>query len=49
MAEPNHERETAMRHLALLVLVTLGLAGCISFSSSDPSPPPSNTVVVPAR
>ncbi len=38
-----------MRHAALLILVTLGLAGCVSFSSSNPNPPPPNAVVVPAR
>jgi hypothetical protein len=32
----------------LVVFSALSLAGCISLSSSDPSPPP-NTVIVPAR
>jgi hypothetical protein len=35
----------AMR-LALTVLLPLALAGCLSFSSSNPSPPASNTTVV---
>lgn len=33
----------------LLILAALGLAGCVSFSSSDPSPPARDTVVVPSR
>ena len=36
-----------MRQLFLVVLSALALAGCISFSSSNPTPPPSSTVVVP--
>lgn len=35
----------AMRLLAVLLPLLLG--GCLSFSSSDPSPPPRTTVVVP--
>jgi len=31
--------------LAAAVLVTLGVAGCVS--SSNPSPPPSTTIVLP--
>jgi hypothetical protein len=38
-----------MHRTALLILLSLGLAGCVSFSSSNPNPPPANTVVVPAR
>ncbi len=38
-----------MRHLTLLIAVTLGLAGCVSFSSSNPNPPARDTVVVPSR
>jgi hypothetical protein len=37
-----------MRRLSLIVLfLPLALAGCLSFSSSDPNPPPRTTVVVP--
>ena len=38
-----------MRRTALLILLSIGLAGCVSFSSSNPNPPAANTVVVPAR
>ena len=38
-----------MRRIALLTLITLGLAGCVSFSSSNPNPPADRTVVVPYR
>jgi hypothetical protein len=34
--------------LAVFLLPVL-LAGCISFSSSNPNPPPEKTVVVPAQ
>ena len=37
-----------MRQYFLVVFSALALAGCVSFSSSNPNPPPS-TVVVPAR
>ena len=37
-----------MRKCFLVLVSALSLAGCISLSSSDPSPPPS-TVIVPAR
>ena len=37
-----------MHRLTLIVfLLPLALAGCLSFSSSDPNPPPRQTVVVP--
>jgi hypothetical protein len=37
-----------MQRLRLITLVLpLALAGCLSFSSSDPSPPQRETVVVP--
>ncbi|WP_322014721.1 hypothetical protein [Paraburkholderia sp. J12] len=37
-----------MQRLRLIALVLpLTLAGCLSFSSSDPSPPQRETVVVP--
>jgi len=37
-----------MQRLSLIALVLpLTLAGCLSFSSSDPNPPPPRTVVVP--
>jgi hypothetical protein len=38
----------ALRALAALLSLTLA-GGCVSFSSSNPTPPASNTVVVPAR
>lgn len=37
-----------MRRLSLVLFSALALAGCVSFSSSNPNPPP-NTVIVPAR
>lgn len=37
-----------MLRFAMLLLLSLGLAGCLSFSSSNPNPPAGNTVVVPA-
>jgi hypothetical protein len=37
-----------MRQLSLVLFSALALAGCVTFSSSNPNPPPS-TVVVPAR
>ena len=40
--------ECHMRRCFLVLFSALALAGCISFSSSNPNPPPS-TVVVPAR
>ncbi|WP_043201322.1 hypothetical protein [Paraburkholderia acidipaludis] len=37
-----------MRRSSLIAFVLpLTLAGCLSFSSSDPNPPPRQTVVVP--
>jgi hypothetical protein len=36
-----------MRKTLLVLLIPLGLSGCISLSSSNPSPPASHTVVVP--
>lgn len=38
-----------MRRTALLILLSLGLAGCVSFSSSNPNPPAGETVIVPVR
>jgi hypothetical protein len=38
---------TCMRVIPLIVLLSLALAGCVSFSSSNPPPPNRNTVVVP--
>nr|WP_294524914.1 hypothetical protein [uncultured Rhodopila sp.] len=32
----------------LLLLLPLGLSGCLSFSSSDPPPPSHTTVVMPS-
>ena len=37
-----------MRQLVLVLVSALSLAGCVSFSSSDPAPP-GNTYVVPSR
>jgi len=37
-----------MLRTCLIALMALAVAGCVSFSSSNPNPPPSNTVVVPA-
>jgi uncharacterized protein YceK len=36
-----------MRKTLLVLLIPLGLSGCISLSSSNPPPPAHNTVVVP--
>ena len=38
-----------MRRSFLILVTSLALAGCVSFSSSNPNPPPPSTVVVPAR
>lgn len=39
-----------MRLTYLVVLLPIALAGCLSFSSSNPSPPASNTTVItPSR
>jgi hypothetical protein len=35
-----------MRLAFAIMLLPLALAGCLSFSSSNPSPPASNTTVV---
>jgi hypothetical protein len=35
-----------MRLALLAVLLPIALAGCLSFSSSNPSPPASNTTVI---
>ncbi len=37
-----------MRQFFLVLFSALALAGCVTFTSSNPNPPPS-TVVVPAR
>lgn len=34
--------------IAVLLLLPVSLAGCVSISSSDPNPPQSSTVVTPA-
>ena len=36
-----------MRQSFLVLFSALALAGCVSFSSSNPNPPPNSTVVVP--
>lgn len=36
-----------MRRYSLILFSALALAGCVSFSSSNPAPPPQSTVVVP--
>ena len=36
-----------MRKALLVLMIPLGLSGCISLSSSNPPPPAHNTVVVP--
>ncbi len=46
-ARDGRPRRILMRQLFLLLFSALTLAGCISFSSSNPTPPPSSTVVVP--
>lgn len=40
-----------MQRYAILIatLLPLALAGCVSFSSSDPNPPAKTTVVVPPQ
>lgn len=37
------------RSMLIAIMLPLALGGCLSFSSSDPSPPPRTTVVVPAQ
>jgi hypothetical protein len=39
--------ECSMRQSILVLFSALALAGCVSFSSSNPNPPPNSTVVVP--
>jgi hypothetical protein len=39
-------KESIMRLALIALLLPLALAGCLSFSSSDPSPPASNTTIV---
>jgi hypothetical protein len=36
-----------MRLSVLVVFSALALAGCVTFTSSNPDPPPPSTVVVP--
>jgi len=36
-----------MRLSLFVLLLPLALGGCLSFSSSNPSPPASSTVIVP--
>lgn len=36
-----------MSRFLLLLIVPVSLAGCVSFSSSDPQPPARTTVVTP--
>ncbi|GJG98030.1 hypothetical protein [Cupriavidus pauculus] len=36
-----------MSRFAVLLLLPMVLAGCVSFSSSDPNPPQRTTVVTP--
>lgn len=38
-----------MHSIVLLALASLALSACVSVRSSDPTPPPAQTVVVPAR
>jgi hypothetical protein len=38
-----------MRLALIVLLIPLALAGCLSFSSSNPPPPASNTYVVPSK
>jgi hypothetical protein len=46
----NRLKEFPMRLALIVLLLPLALAGCLSFSSSSPSPPASNTTVVsPSR
>jgi hypothetical protein len=35
--------------MTFAAVAALLVAGCVSFSSSNPNPPPPTTVVVPAR
>jgi hypothetical protein len=35
-----------MRFAFVILLLPLGLSGCLSFSSSDPPPPAHNTTIV---
>lgn len=37
-----------LSRIAILLLLPVSLAGCVSISSSDPNPPQSSTVVTPA-
>lgn len=37
-----------LSRIAVLLLLPISLAGCVSISSSDPNPPQSSTVVTPA-
>ena len=37
-----------MSRLAVILMLPICLAGCVSFSSSDPNPPQKTTVVTPA-
>jgi hypothetical protein len=39
-------KESIMRFALIALLLPLALAGCLSFSSSNPSPPASNTTIV---
>lgn len=38
-----------MRKVILVLSCSLALAGCLTFSSSNPDPPARETVVVPTR
>jgi hypothetical protein len=47
---PTPLKEMPMRPILIALLLPLALAGCLTFSSSDPSPPRDNTTVVtPSR
>jgi hypothetical protein len=39
-------KEKLMRLALIALLLPLALAGCLSFSSSDPPPPAGNTTIV---
>jgi hypothetical protein len=39
-------KEAPMRLALIALLIPLALAGCLSFSSSSPSPPAGNTTIV---
>lgn len=41
-----HLKEMSMRLALIALLLPLALAGCVTFSSSDPPPPRDNTTVV---